>query len=128
MATHKVIITAALSGSGTYKQQNPFTPYTPAEFADEANKAYLSGAAMVHVHARQDDGVPTLDLTRIRDTYDAIKQKCPDLIVNLSSAVGMGKTPEQRISQIVEIKPEMASLNTSPASPLKFHYLRRRTG
>ncbi len=125
MANNKVIITAALSGSGTYKQQNPMTPYTPAEFAQEAYKAHQAGAAMVHVHARGDDGVPTHDIRRIRATYDAIKQKCPDLIVNLSSAVGMGKTPEQRISQIVEVKPEMASLNTNS---MNFAGIDRKTG
>ena len=125
MANNKVIITAALSGSGTYKNQNPVTPYTPTEFAEEAYKAYQSGAAMVHVHARADDGVPTHDIQRIRATYDAIKQKCPDLIVNLSSAVGMGKTPEQRIAQIVEIKPEMASLNTNS---MNFAGINRKTG
>jgi 3-keto-5-aminohexanoate cleavage enzyme len=84
--------------------------YTPAEFADEAYKA---GAAMVHIHVCGDDGVPMHDIARIRATHDAIKQKCPDLIVNISSAAGMGKTLEQRIGQIVEIKPEMASLNIS---------------
>jgi len=125
MAKDKVIITAALSGSGTYREQNPALPYTPAEFAEEAYKAYKAGAAMVHVHARGDDGVPTHDIARIRATYDAIKQKCPDLIVNLSSAVGMGKTPEQRIGQIVEIKPEMASLNTNS---MNFAGIDRKTG
>ena len=125
MANNKVIITAALSGSGTYKAQNPVTPYTPSEFAEEAYKAHKAGAAMVHVHARGDDGVPTHDHERILATYDAIKQKCPDVIVNLSSAVGMGKTPEQRISQIVEVKPEMASLNTNS---MNFAGIDRKTG
>ena len=111
--TNKVIITAALSGAGTFKANTPHVPYTPNEFAEEAYKAHKAGAAMVHVHAKQDDGMPTSDLGRIRDTYNAIKDKCPDLIVNLSTAVGMGKTPEQRIEQIIAIKPEMASFNTN---------------
>lgn len=113
MKSDKVIITAALSGSGTYREQNPALPYTPSEFAHEAYKAWQAGAAMVHIHARLDDGTPTHEIHRIRATYDAIKQRCPELIVNLSSAVGMGKTPEQRISPIVAVKPEMASLNTN---------------
>ncbi len=108
-----VIITAALSGAGTFRNNNPAVPYTPAEFADEAAKCYKAGATMVHVHARLDDGMPTHEIDRIRETHDAIKQKTPELIVNLSSAVGMGKTPEQRIDQIIAIQPEMASLNTN---------------
>lgn len=121
----KVIITAALSGAGTTKENNPACPYTHEEFAEEAAKCYKAGAAMVHVHSRLDDGTPTHEVERIRATHDAIKQKTPELIVNLSSAVGMNKTPEQRITQIVEIKPEMASLNTNS---MNFAGIDRRSG
>jgi len=109
----KVIICAALAGAATMQNQNPAVPYTPEEFADEAAKCYKAGAAMVHVHARKDDGWPTHEIDRIKATHDAIKDKTPELIVNLSSAVGMGATAEQRIAQIVAIKPAMASLNTN---------------
>ncbi|MFH1138580.1 MAG: 3-keto-5-aminohexanoate cleavage protein [Pseudomonadota bacterium] len=121
----KVIITAALAGAGTFKNNNPSVPYTPGEFAEEAHRAFLAGAAMVHVHARQDDGLPTHEVDRIKATHDAIKDKTPELIVNLSSAVGVGKTPEQRITQIVQVKPEMASLNTNT---MNFSILDRKTG
>lgn len=123
--TDKVIITAALSGAGTYKNNNPAVPYTPEEFAIEASKCYKAGAAMVHIHARLEDGTPTHEISRIRDTYDAIKQKTPELIINLSSAVGKGKTPEQRLNQILSIKPEMASLNTNT---MNFSVIDRKTG
>ena len=121
----KIIITAALSGAATFKNNNPAVPYTPEEFAIEAAKAYKAGAAMVHVHAKTDDGWPTWDIDRIRQTHDAIKDRTPELIVNLSSAVGMGATAEQRIAQIVAVKPEMASLNTNT---MNFSVLDRKTG
>ncbi len=120
-----VIITAALTGAATMKNQNPSVPYKPEEFAEEAYKCWKAGAAMVHVHAREDGGMATHDQARIRATYEAIKDKCPDLIVCLSSAVGMGVTPEQRISQIVAIKPDMASLNTNT---MNFGIVERKTG
>ncbi len=113
MRNAPVIITAALSGSGTFKHMNEAVPYTPEEFAEEAAKCFKSGAAMVHIHARTDQGLPTHEVERVRATYEAIKERTPELIVNLSSAVGGGKTPEQRITQIVDVKPEMASLNTN---------------
>lgn len=109
----KVIICAALAGAATMKNQNPAVPYTPGEFAEEAALCFEAGAAMVHVHARDDDGMPTHEIDTIRATHDAIKDKTPELIVNLSSAVGIGKTPEQRLAQILAIKPAMASLNTN---------------
>jgi 3-keto-5-aminohexanoate cleavage enzyme len=121
----KVIITAALSGAGTYKNNNPNVPYTAKEFAEESAKCFKAGAAMVHVHARLDDGMPTHEVDKIRATHDAIKDKTPELIVNLSSAVGIDKTPEQRLTQIVEIKPEMASLNTNT---MNFGIVDRKTG
>ncbi len=123
--TEKIIITAALAGAATFKNNNPSVPYTPEEFAEEAAAAYRAGAAMVHVHARDDNGWATHDIDRIRQTYDAIKQKSPELIVNLSSAVGLGATAEQRLAQIVAVRPEMASLNTNT---MNFSVIDRATG
>jgi 3-keto-5-aminohexanoate cleavage enzyme len=121
----KVIICAALSGAVTLKNQNSAVPYTPEEFAEESARCFDAGAAMVHVHARDDDGMPTHEIDRINATHDAIKNRTPELIVNLSSAVGLGKTPEQRLAQIVAVKPAMASLNTNT---MNFSLIDRGTG
>jgi 3-keto-5-aminohexanoate cleavage enzyme len=121
----KVIITAALAGAATFKNNNPAVPYTPDEFANEAHIAYKAGAAMVHVHGRRDDGFATYEIERIRQIHDAIKQRTPELIVNLSSAASPDATPEQRIAQIIAIKPEMASLNTNT---MNFSIMNRKTG
>jgi len=121
----KVIICAALAGAATMKHQNPAVPYTPEEFAIESARCFDAGAAMVHVHARDDDGMPTHEIDRIRATHDAIKDKTPELIVNLSSAVGLGKTTEQRLAQILAVKPAMASLNTNT---MNFSLIDRNSG
>lgn len=120
-----VIICAALCGSGTMKNMNPNVPYTLKEYAEEAHKCYQSGASMLHVHARTDDGQPTHEIDRVRAIYESIKEKCPDIVVCLSSAVGQYKTPEQRLAQIVAVRPEMASLNTNS---MNFSTLNRKTG
>jgi 3-keto-5-aminohexanoate cleavage enzyme len=121
----KIIITCALSGAGTFKQNNPAVPYTPLEFADEAEKAYQAGASMVHVHARNDHGMAIHDIDRIRATHDAIKERVPEIIVNLTSAVGPLANTEQRIAQIIAVKPEMASLNTNT---MNFSIVDRKSG
>jgi 3-keto-5-aminohexanoate cleavage enzyme len=123
--SNSVIICAALTGAATMKNNNPSVPYTIQEFAEEAYKCRQAGAAMVHVHARMDDGQPTHEIDRIQAVYDAIKQKSPDLLVCLSSAVGIFKTPEQRLAQIVAVKPEMASYNTNS---MNFSIIDRNTG
>jgi 3-keto-5-aminohexanoate cleavage enzyme len=123
--TNPVIICAALTGAATAKNNNPSTPYTIQEFAEEAYKCRQAGAAMVHVHARTDDGQPTHEIDRIQAVYDAIKQKSPDLLICLSSAVGIFKTPEERLAQIIAVKPEMASYNTNS---MNFSIIDRNTG
>lgn len=121
----RVVICAALAGALTSKHQNPAVPYTPAEFAEEAARCYASGAAMVHVHARDDSGGPTHEIDRVRAIHDAIKEKTPELIVNISSAVGVGVGAGQRIAQILAVRPAMASLNTNT---MNFSLIDRATG
>ena len=55
----KLIITAAICGAEVTKDQNPNVPYTVEEIVREAKSAYDAGAAVVHVHVREDDGTPT---------------------------------------------------------------------
>lgn len=120
----KVIITAALSGSFPDKQQNNAVPYTPAEFAEEAHKAYKSGAAMIHVHARDPKtGFATPDVAIVKPVYDAIRQKTPELIVNITSSVGVAY--EDRMAPIIALRPEMSSLNTNT---MNFSMVDRKTG
>lgn len=121
----KVIITCALVGAATRKDQNPNTPYTPGELAEAAYLAHKAGAAMVHVHSIEDDGRNTVRVERIKESYDRIRDRCPDVIINCTSALGMGATDEERLRQIVAIKPEMASLNMAT---MNFAGVNRKTG
>jgi 3-keto-5-aminohexanoate cleavage enzyme len=121
----KVIITAALAGAGTFKHQNPHVPYTLKEFAEEAHRCRQAGAAIVHVHPRRDDGVPTHDLERVKAVYEAIREKTPDIIVNLSTGMAWDTTKERRLEQALYVKPEMASLNTNS---MNFSFFDRKTG
>jgi len=110
----KVIITAALAGGGTTKNNNPAVPYTPEEFEDEAYKCWNSGVSIVHIHAKDPKtGAGNPDLKVIGAVVDAIRAKAPELIINLSTAISAGVTPEQRIAPIETFKPDMASLNTN---------------
>jgi 3-keto-5-aminohexanoate cleavage enzyme len=110
----KVIISAALTGAVTRKEQNPAVPYTPEEFAEDAYKVYNSGGSIVHVHVRDpESGIPTHEIDKIKTTIDAIRAKCPKIIINMSSAIGPWVTKEQRIAPVAVIKPPMASLNTN---------------
>jgi 3-keto-5-aminohexanoate cleavage enzyme len=111
---NKVVISAALSGAITSKTHNPAIPYTPEEFAEESYRCMNEGAAVVHIHVRDPKtGLPTPDLTKIRTTIGAVRDRCPHLIINISTAIGAGISKEQRIAPIADLEPEMASLNTN---------------
>lgn len=110
----KVVISAALAGAASFKNQNPAVPYTPEEFAEESYRCMNEGAAVVHIHVRDpESGFPTPDLGQIRTTIGAIRDRCPGLIINMSTAIAAGVPKEDRIAPISEMKPEMASLNTN---------------
>jgi 3-keto-5-aminohexanoate cleavage enzyme len=109
----KCIITAALAGAATMKSQNQAVPYTVEEFVEEAYRCYNAGCAIVHIHARDPEtGLPTSSLETLGEIIKGIKGKCP-IVINLSTAIGIGVSPEERIGVVKEFKPEMASLNTN---------------
>ena len=110
----KCIVTAALSGAGTLKWHNENLPITPEEFAEETHRCRESGAAIVHIHARDpDSGLPSPDLVITKKIIDAIRERVPDIILNMSTAISTGLEPSERIAPVKENLPELASFNTS---------------
>ena len=107
---NKVIITAAISGAEVTQEMNPSVPYTVEEFVREAKSAYDAGAAVIHLHVREDDGTPTQDRDRFAEIIDAIKAECTDVIIQPSTGGATGMTADERL-QPTELKPEMASLD-----------------
>ncbi|MDD4187055.1 MAG: 3-keto-5-aminohexanoate cleavage protein [Eubacteriales bacterium] len=106
----KIIITAAISGAEVTQEMNPAVPYTVDEFVREAKSAADAGAAIIHLHARHDDGTPTQDKERFRQLIDAIRDACPKVIIQPSTGGATGMTAEERL-QPTELNPEMASLD-----------------
>ncbi|MFX1571618.1 MAG: 3-keto-5-aminohexanoate cleavage protein [Promethearchaeota archaeon] len=110
--SNKLVISAALAGSWTMKNQNPAIPYTPEEFGDEAKKSYEAGASVVHIHARDPEkGYPTANLDKIRAIIDNIHEKAPEILINITSS--LGRTLEERIAPTRTFKPLISSLNTN---------------
>ncbi len=106
----KVIITAAISGAEVTQEMNPAVPYSVEDFVREAKSAADAGAAIIHLHARHDDGSPTQDRERFRLLIDAIRNACPNVIIQPSTGGATGMTAEERL-QPTELDPEMASLD-----------------
>lgn len=106
----KVIITAAISGAEVTQEMNPNVPYTVEQYVREAKSSVEAGAAVIHVHARFDDGTPTQDRERFREILDAIHAACPNAILQPSTGGATGMSADERL-QPVELNPEMASLD-----------------
>ncbi len=106
----KIIITAALTGVLARREQCPYIPYSPEEIALEGKKAVDAGASILHIHARQPDGLPAYDIETYRQIGEEVRKLCPTVIINYSTgAVGLSK--EERIQHITALKPDMAALN-----------------
>ncbi len=106
----KLIITCAITGAEVTKEFNPGVPYTAKEMAESAYEAYKAGASIIHLHAREDDGTPTQDKNRFKVLIEAIKSKCPDVIIQVSTGGAVGMSREERID-VLNLKPEMATLD-----------------
>ncbi len=110
----KLIITAALTGASTTREQNPTLPHTAEEFGVEAKRCFDAGASIVHLHVRNPTtGLPETDIEIIRAALENIKSKAPDLIINLSTAISTLSSQDQRIAPVKIFKPPLASLNSN---------------
>ncbi|MDD5222540.1 MAG: 3-keto-5-aminohexanoate cleavage protein [bacterium] len=107
---NKCIVTCAMAGAATRKQQNEAVPYGIKETIDAAVECYKAGAAIVHIHVRDENGIPSNDPNYIKPVVQGIREKCP-VLVNLSTAIRPGLAPEERITVVTDGKPDMASLN-----------------
>jgi uncharacterized protein (DUF849 family) len=111
MPQEKIIITAALTGSAHFPSMSPYLPITPKQIIEDGIKAAEAGAAILHIHVRNpENGMPTPDIDVFREVLTGIKAKT-DAVICLSTGGGMGMNTEQRAAPIVDLKPEMASLN-----------------
>ncbi|MCQ2298511.1 MAG: 3-keto-5-aminohexanoate cleavage protein [Bacteroidales bacterium] len=108
----KLIITAAICGAEVTKEQNPNVPYTVEEIVREAKSAVDAGAAIVHLHVREDNGKPTQSRDRFQECEEAILKVCPNVILIPSTGGAVGMTPDERLqSTDTTPLPEMATLD-----------------
>lgn len=104
-----IVLTVAPTGPIATKADNPHLPTSPHEIADAVEEAYKAGAAVAHIHLRDEQQRPTADLKTAQLTMDLIKQRCP-ILIQMSTGVGLSVSFEDR-EKLVELKPRMATLN-----------------
>lgn len=124
-------ITCAVTGGGDFADKSPHVPVTPQEIADSALEAHEAGAAIVHLHVRDPKTrVGSRDIGLYRELVTVIRERNKDVIINLTGGMGgeilFGAAgsplppvagtdfvgPCERMNHILELKPEIASLDT----------------
>jgi len=107
---NKRIITVATTGAWPTKKHNPNVPLAPAEVAEEVYKCWKAGAAVAHIHVRDEEGKPSMRFDRFEETVRLIRahEDC-DIIINLTTAGAPNVPDDDRIRHIRELKPEIAS-------------------
>ncbi len=106
----KTIITVAPTGAWPSRHDNPNIPMTPAEIAEDVYDCWQAGAAICHLHMRDDEGKGTMDTTRFIKTVSLIRDKC-DIVINCTTSGDLNATDQLRMAHLPVVKPEIASFD-----------------
>lgn len=108
MSSTSTLITVAPTGAETEKSQVPALPVTLDELVDTARACQAAGAALIHVHIRDEDARPTLDPDRLRDTVLALRE-ATTMVVQLSTGGAVTDPFEHRLA-VLDAEPDSCSL------------------
>jgi uncharacterized protein (DUF849 family) len=124
-----VVITCAVTGNLTTREQHPGLPVTPEEIANASLEAAEAGAAVTHIHVRDPaTGAPSMEIPLYQEVVKLIRAKNKELVINLTTGPG-GRfqpsednprvagprtnltVPEKRVEHIALIKPDISTLD-----------------
>ncbi|MFH2113279.1 MAG: 3-keto-5-aminohexanoate cleavage protein [Spirochaetota bacterium] len=106
----KIVITCACTGAETSKDLQPALPITPEEVAQAAQECREAGAAILHLHVRDEQGHPTQSVERFREAIELVRRRT-DIIVEITTGGAVGDSVEERLRPVMALEPEMASLD-----------------
>jgi len=122
--TDPVIITNSISGAIANREQCPAIPYTPEEYGAEARRAVEEGAAMIHIHARTPEGVPSYEVEDFAAITEAIRGAVDDVIINYSTGA-IGVPIDKRIAYLRALRPDVGALNMGSMNYAKYSARRK---
>ncbi|MDW3177178.1 MAG: 3-keto-5-aminohexanoate cleavage protein [Acidimicrobiia bacterium] len=125
-----VFITCAVTGGGATTHKSDKVPVTPEQIADSCIEAARAGAAITHVHVREDDGSPSRDIGKYAEVVERVRGSDTDVVLNLTAGMGgdivlggvesplppaeegtdmVGAT--ERVEHVRQLKPEICTLD-----------------
>lgn len=111
----KLIITIAPTGNVPTKAMTPHVPVTPAEIANDIIACQQAGAAVAHIHARDELQAPTTDIKYFAETVRLLDAADCPIIKQLSTGARGGKTGQSRAESLA-LQPHSASLATGSSN------------
>lgn len=82
----KLIVTVAPTSNFQGKEANPAIPFSPQEAADSVYECWNEGASIVHLHGRDQNGLPTNDPTFFQEADRLIRERKCNIIIQHSMA------------------------------------------
>ena len=119
-----VVITCAISGAIANRDQCPAIPYTPEEYGAEAKRIVDEGGVMIHIHARNPEGIPSYEIEDFAAITEAIRSSVDDVIINYSTGT-VGVPLEKRVAYLEALRPEVAALNMGSMNYAKYSKSRK---
>ena len=125
----KVMIACAVTGSADTPSRNAAVPVTPEQIATSCLDAAKAGASIVHIHVRDPKTTkPSMDKALYKEAVERIREKNSDVIINLTTGPGARffhddkdpskpsadsvlRGPAERVQHVMELKPEICSLD-----------------
>jgi 3-keto-5-aminohexanoate cleavage enzyme len=107
--TSGTLITLAPTGAESAKADVPALPVAVEEVVQTAKDCENLGASVIHLHVRDTDTRPTLELGRVREVVAAVRE-ATDLVVQLSTGGAVTDPFEQRLA-VLDAEPDAASLS-----------------
>ncbi len=124
--SRKVIVSCAVTGGADSADASPAVPRSPEQIANEVLAARRAGAAVAHIHVRDPvSGKPSMKLDYYREVVRRVREAGSDVVINLTTGPGARfapgtnspldgfKTPAERLAHVVELKPDVCSLDVA---------------
>lgn len=109
-------VVLAPTGMVPTRDMTPHVPLTPAEIARDVAAAAEIGITSVHLHARDEDGLPAWDREVYARIVGAVREAAPDVLINVSTSGRNWTELEKRADVLAldgDLKPDLASLTLS---------------
>ena len=85
---NKVFISCAVTGSGDTASKHPDLPKTPEQIATASIQTTKTGAAIAHIHVRQEDCTPSRRIELYKEVFVRFRSSDTEVVLILPTGMG----------------------------------------